>query len=108
MESCSYCNKKFCRSHHLPEKHGCKGLTKEKWQSKKFAERKKAKSWSPNPSPQTRKKGYEIPGVMEVIERAKGKGRKQSDPGYFDLDEKHIAAAILIIIFILGILSRFL
>jgi hypothetical protein len=106
--TCSYCNEKFCRRHHLPEKHGCKGLTKERWKSKKFTEKPREKSWTPTPSPQTRKRGYEIPGVMEVIERANSKRKKPSEPGYFDIDEKLIAASILILILILGIISRFL
>jgi hypothetical protein len=105
--TCSYCNEKFCRRHHLPEKHSCKGLTKAKWQSKKFAEKTSGRSWSSGPSPPTRKKGYEIPGVMEVIERATGKRKKPLEPGYFDIDEKLIVASILILILILGIISRF-
>ncbi len=45
---------------------------------------------------------------MEVIERARGKGKKPSETGFFDIDEKLIAASILILILILGIISRFL
>lgn len=106
--TCSYCGEKFCRKHHLPEKHGCTGLTKERWQSKRFAEKTIERSWSSRPTPETSKKGYEIPGVMEVIERAKPYGKKPSEPGYHDVDEKVIIATIVILILILGIISRFL
>ncbi len=45
---------------------------------------------------------------MEVIKQTTSKGKKSSEQGYFDIDEKLIAAAILILILILGIFSHFL
>ncbi|MFQ5800634.1 MAG: hypothetical protein ACE5HH_02795, partial [Candidatus Hydrothermarchaeales archaeon] len=53
------------------------------------------------------KKAYEVPGVTEVIERTRKSRRKISEPGHFDVNEKLIAAAILVLILILGVLSRF-
>jgi hypothetical protein len=106
--TCSYCQKKFCRKHHLPEKHECTEVTKEKLKSKRYGEVTRGRVWSIRPNPPSYKKAYKIPGVTEVIEKAHSRRRTRSTHGHFDVDEKLIAGAILFLIIILGLISRFL
>ncbi len=96
--NCSYCNQKFCREHHLPEKHNCRHLTKEKWRDRK----RKAEKLRVERQPY--KQVYEVPGVMEAIERK----HVRKGEGFFDVDEKVIAAAILALIIVAGVVSRFI
>lgn len=96
---CRYCNQKFCREHYLPEKHDCRYLTKERWRDRK----KKAERLRVERAPY--KKAYEVPGVLEAIER---KSPKRKEEGFVDVDEKLIAAAILLLIIVAGIVSRFI
>jgi hypothetical protein len=99
--TCRYCGEKFCRDHHLPEKHECEGLSKEKWLSKKREERERLRA-----ERLPYKKAYEVPGVLEVIQRAGKSEEREASPGHFDVDEKIVAAVILLLILILGVLSR--
>jgi|GEM_PF-6543899 len=108
--TCSYCQGKFCRKHHLPEKHGCTGLTKNKWQPKKFVEKPlRGRAWTPTHTHQTKGKISGIHRAGRLVEKFGGKRKTRShQPGYIEISEKQIAAAILLLILILGALSRFL
>ncbi len=101
--TCNFCKKKFCRIHHLPENHECTDLTKEKLASKKVSDEVSRK-----PSRPPYKKAYEIPGVREVLKKTGLGYGKKIDREYFDIDEKIIAALILLSVLILGLISRYL
>jgi hypothetical protein len=94
--NCNYCDKKFCRAHHLPEKHECAGLTKERIKSRR--------QWSVDRRKSTHAQALEIPGVVEVIERAWEK--KKFGATGFDVNEKTIVILILLLIIVLGLVSR--
>jgi hypothetical protein len=92
----------------LPEKHGCKGVTREKLSSKRFFEKPLQRSGSIKPDQPEYKKAYEIPGVMEVIKGKANWSGTESEKTHFDVDEKLIAATILLLILIIGVISRVL
>jgi len=106
--TCSYCSETFCRKHHLPEKHGCTGLTKERWQRRKFSEKPmRGRIWTPTPQKQGTMRS--INGAKQFIEKRIRKRKTVShQPGYYEISEKQIAAVILILILILGAIARFL
>lgn len=92
----------------MPEKHGCEGVTRKKLSSKRFFEKSFQRSGSFKPDQTDYKKAYEIPGVMEVI-KGKAKWREtESEKTHFDVDEKLIAATILLLILIIGVISKVL
>ena len=93
--TCSYCNKKFCRIHRLPEKHGCKEVTREKLRSKKLFEKSINSPGSLKTDQPDYKKVYEIPGVMEVIKGKANLLNAKSSKTHFDVDEKGVPARSL-------------
>jgi hypothetical protein len=92
----------------LPEKHGCEEVTREKLSSKGFFEKSLQRSGSFKPDQTDYKKAYEIPGVMEVIKGKANWSETESEKTQFDVDEKLIAATILLLIFFIGVISRVL
>ncbi|RMF90076.1 MAG: hypothetical protein D6733_04790 [Methanobacteriota archaeon] len=94
--TCSYCGEAFCGDHRLPEKHGCRGFSRERWLSRQGAR---------STQPPLYKAAYEVPGVME-IERFGGERDGEAPASHFDVDEKLVAALILLLILLLGIISR--
>jgi len=96
--TCRYCGDKFCREHHLPEKHECTGLSQAGPAKRRAGGHERTVKYQ---------RAYEIPGVMEVLVRPR-QSREKARAGYFEVDEKLVAAGMLILILLLGLLARLL
>ena len=106
--TCRYCSDRFCRLHHLPERHECKGLAQEKLLKRRQI-RPLSRSQAASP-PTIYKRAYEIPGVMEVPKKrmTPERAREQEKSKTIEVNERLVAAAILALILVLGAMSRFL